>query len=80
MYHTHKNPWSYARRSMFEKGRFFSADLHPILWSEERFCRPLKNCSSEVDYLVNVGWRSADFFQGVLSPKIFAGPVQTYLL
>jgi hypothetical protein len=30
----HRNPRSYARRSMFEKGRFFSADRHPILCSE----------------------------------------------
>jgi hypothetical protein len=37
---------------MFEKGGIFSADLHPILWSEERFCRPLKNCPFEVNYLV----------------------------
>jgi hypothetical protein len=28
----HRNPRSYARRSMFEnQGDFFSADLHPIL-------------------------------------------------
>jgi hypothetical protein len=43
-----------ARRSMFKKGKFVSANLHPILCSEERFCRgrPLKNCSLEVNYLV----------------------------
>jgi hypothetical protein len=28
----------YARRSMFEKRRLFSADLHPILCCKERFC------------------------------------------
>jgi hypothetical protein len=49
------------------------------LWSKERFCRPLKNCSfeSELPYL---GWRSADFLQIVLSQKIFAGPVRSYIL
>jgi hypothetical protein len=30
-----------------------------------------ENCSFAVNYLVYVGWRSADFLQGVLSPKIF---------
>jgi hypothetical protein len=33
------------------KGRIFSADVHPILWFEERFCRPLKKCSFEVNYV-----------------------------
>jgi hypothetical protein len=42
---------TYARSSMFEKRRFFPADLHPILRSEDRFCRPLKKCSFEVNYL-----------------------------
>jgi hypothetical protein len=45
---SHINLRSYARRSMFEKGRKFS----PLfLWSEEWFCRPLNNCSYEVNYL-----------------------------
>jgi hypothetical protein len=35
-----------------KKVEFFSADLRPILCSEEMFCRPLKNCSFEVNYLV----------------------------
>jgi hypothetical protein len=60
-------------------GEHFSAGLHPILRSEERFCRPQKNYSFEVNYLFYVGWRSADFLQDVLSPKIFARPVPTYL-
>jgi hypothetical protein len=42
-----------------KKGEIFSADIHPVLWSEKRFCRLLKNCSFEVNYLVL--WRSADF-------------------
>jgi hypothetical protein len=50
---------------------FFPADLHPTLWSGERFFRPLKNCSLEVDYLVKGG--DHPILQGVLSPKIFAG-------
>jgi hypothetical protein len=45
---SHINLRSYARRSMFEKGRKFSP---PFLWSEEWFCRPLNNCSYEVNYL-----------------------------
>jgi hypothetical protein len=76
-YLQHRNHRSYARRSM-KKGDF-SADFHPILWSDERFCRPLKNCSFEVNYLC-LGWRSAYFLQSVLSPKIFAGPVPTYMV
>jgi hypothetical protein len=28
----------------------FSADLHPVLWSEVRFCRPPKNCSFVLVY------------------------------
>jgi hypothetical protein len=37
---------------MFEtRDYFFSADLHPILGSEKRFCRPLKKHSFEVNYL-----------------------------
>jgi hypothetical protein len=28
----HRNPFCYAGRSMLEKGRFFSADFHPILY------------------------------------------------
>jgi hypothetical protein len=35
-----------------KKGELFSADLHPILWSEERFCRLLKKCSFEINYPV----------------------------
>jgi hypothetical protein len=71
---------SYARRSTFEeRGSIFWADLHPIFWSEERFCRSPKNCSIEVNYVPCLGWISADFLQGVLSPKKFAGHVPTYL-
>jgi hypothetical protein len=52
----HRNPRSYASRSIFErKGGFFSADLYPILCSEETLCRPLKNCSFEVNFLVKGG-------------------------
>jgi hypothetical protein len=54
MDYAHRNPRSYPRRSMFEKReKFFQliSTLH-ILWSEERFCRMLKNCSFEVNYLV----------------------------
>jgi hypothetical protein len=38
-----------------KKGENYSADLHPILWSEERFCRSLKNSSFEMNYLVYGG-------------------------
>jgi hypothetical protein len=34
-----------------KRGDFFPADLHPILRSEDRFCRPLKKGSFEVNYL-----------------------------
>jgi hypothetical protein len=51
-----RNPRSYLcyiEEAFFKKGEnFFQADLRPILCSEERFCRPLKNCSHEVNYLV----------------------------
>jgi hypothetical protein len=53
---------SYARRSMFEVWEIFSADLHPILWSKERFCRPLKNYSFQ-SKLPCVGWKSANFYK-----------------
>jgi hypothetical protein len=35
-----------------KRANVLSAGLHPILWSEERFCRPQKNCSFEANYLV----------------------------
>jgi hypothetical protein len=62
---------------MFEKGIIFSADLRPILYSEERFCRTLKNCSLEKITLSRV--EISHLLQGVLSPKVFAGPAPTYL-
>jgi hypothetical protein len=74
----HRNPRSYVRRSVFEKREFFSAYLRPILWSEERLCRPLEELFFW-SKLPCLGWRKANFLQGVLSTKIFAGTVQTYL-
>jgi hypothetical protein len=41
-----------VEEACLKKGIFFSADLHPILRTEEILCRSLKNCSFEVNYLV----------------------------
>jgi hypothetical protein len=41
-----------AEEACVKKWDIFSADLHTILRSEERLCRPQKNCSFEVNYLV----------------------------
>jgi hypothetical protein len=59
----HRNPRSYARRSMSEKEIIFSADL------QERFCSHLKNCSFEVNYLVWGG--DQPIFPRCFLPKLF---------
>jgi hypothetical protein len=48
----HRNLRSYAEEACLKKGEYFSADLHTILWSEARFCRPLKICSFEVNLVL----------------------------
>jgi hypothetical protein len=41
------------KEAFLKKGRkFFSADHHLILCSKDKLCRPLKNGSFEVNYLV----------------------------
>jgi hypothetical protein len=77
----HWIPGSYARKSMITKGRMFQLISTLFLWSGERFCRPLKNSSFEVNYLVYVGRvEIGQFFTMCFFPqKIFAVPVPTYL-
>jgi hypothetical protein len=42
--------------------QFFSADLQPILFTEETICtRHLVNCSCKVNYVFK--WRAADFIK-----------------
>jgi hypothetical protein len=58
----------HARRSMLEKWEnFFQLISTLLLRSEERFCRPLKKCSFEVNYLVLGG--DQQIFYKVFSPK-----------
>jgi hypothetical protein len=68
-----KHTWkSYKLRNKkhgLKKGWFFSAALRPILWSEERFRRTLKNFSVEVNYLVLGG--DKHIFYKVAFPRIF---------
>jgi hypothetical protein len=53
------------REAGLKKAKFVSADFPPILWTKERFCRPLKNRSVQVNYIVHRGWRLANFLLGV---------------
>jgi hypothetical protein len=48
-----------------------------FLKCEESFSGPWKIVP--LKKITFLGWRSADFLQGVLSPKIIAGPVPSYL-
>jgi hypothetical protein len=70
-------------KAFLKKGSFFQLrlHLHTYIFREVKrgFCRPLKNCSFEVHNLPCLGWRPANFLQGVASTKKFARPVQTYL-
>jgi hypothetical protein len=61
----HRNPRGYARWSMFEKGIIFF-QLISILFCDS-FCRPLKNCSFAVNYLVYC--EDQPIFYEVFSPQ-----------
>jgi hypothetical protein len=68
-----------VKEACLKKGiTFFSSDLQPILWSEERFCRPLWKIVFPLKYIYYLlGW-SADFLQGVLSPKYLRDQCQQF--
>jgi hypothetical protein len=72
----HRNPRSYARRSMFEKRRLFSGDCE----GNRGFVDPWKMFLWSK--LPCLGWISVQFYKVLFPPpkKIFAGPVPTYVL
>jgi hypothetical protein len=71
-------PWkSRIRKILKKRANFFQlvSDLFCVV--KRGFIEPCKNvlCNK----LPYIGWISADFWRGVLSPKIFARPVPTYV-
>jgi hypothetical protein len=52
-YLKHRNIGATLEEACFKNGESFSAYFHPILRTVARFCKPLKNCSYEVNYLAD---------------------------
>jgi hypothetical protein len=75
-YDNHRNLRS-RRRMLKKTGEFFRLVSNLFCVLKRVFVEPCKMflCSK----LSCLGWRSAGFLQCVLSPKIFASPVPTYL-